>query len=56
MKTEILWTPVDDGFGIVGYSWKCPACGEHEVFGDYWKDEVKCEKCGETFLNTSKPE
>lgn len=52
----IKWRPVDDGWGIVGYGWKCPGCGNEEMFGHYWEEEIDCEKCYKTFKNEERPD
>lgn len=53
---KIDWIPFDDGWGIVGYGYDCPCCGEHTSFGPYCQDLVQCEKCKEYLHNSTRPE
>lgn len=53
---SIEWIGFHDGYGIVGYGWACPNCGNYEQFAEYWEDEIKCEKCKSKFTNDNKPE
>ena len=41
------YVSIDDGYGIIGYGFKCDYCGKFNnsfVFGD--DEELYCEYCG----------
>lgn len=41
------WTGIEDGYGIVGYSWRCAGCNRLHMFMTAYKDEVyNCKVCG----------
>lgn len=53
------WSPVNDGFGIVGYSLLCPYCDTTiEMFcsSNDFESKHKCGKCNKVFNVVKSPE
>lgn len=46
------WYPISDGWGVVGYGWKCPFCGESNPWEiPEARDTYTCSDCGSKFEN-----
>lgn len=56
MAKTIEWIAIDDGYGIVGWGWRCPSCDNFEMFCDTDVDEVECAECHEEFDNPGDPD
>lgn len=42
----VKWDCIDDGYGVVGYSWDCFTCDtEHSFVTPFLGDTYRCSKC-----------
>lgn len=42
----VQWNSLDDGYGVVGYSWDCFKCDtEHSFVRPFKGDTYRCSKC-----------
>ncbi len=41
------WVAIDDGYGTVGYGFKCPYCGKLNMFVDELFEPHTCKFCDE---------
>lgn len=50
MTEKVIFTPFNDGYGIVGYYYDCLVCGHHGMFED------QCKNCGNSFTDIDQDE
>lgn len=53
---EIEWYGVNDGYGIVGWSFQCPCCQEHNSFPGTDEVIIICEHCYSVLKNPGDPD